>query len=57
MDFVMGLPRKVKQHDSVWVIVDRLAKSAHFLAVKVTDTSKKLAELYIQKLFSFMVHH
>ena len=34
MDFVMGSPRTTKQHDSVWVIVDRLTKSAHFLPVR-----------------------
>ena len=38
MDFVVGLPKTQKGHDSIWVIVDRLAKSAHFLAVKTTYT-------------------
>ena len=33
MDFVMGLPRTTKRHDAVWVIVDRLTKSAHFLPI------------------------
>ena len=50
MDFVTGPPRTVKQHDSVWVIVDRLTTSAHFLAVKITYTSEKLAKLYIQEI-------
>ena len=50
MAFIMGLSRTVKQHDSMWVIVDRLTKSAHFLAIKITYTSEKLAEIYIQEI-------
>ena len=38
MDFVVGLPKTQKGHDSIWVIVDRLTKSTHFLAVKTTYT-------------------
>ena len=36
MDFVTHLPRTQLKHDAVWVIVDRLTKSAHFLAVRMT---------------------
>ena len=36
MDFVVGLPKTLGKFDSVWVIVDRLTKSAHFIPVKVT---------------------
>ena len=50
MDFVVGLPLTGRKHDSVWVVVDRLTKSAHFLPV-ITDYSlDKLAELYIEKI-------
>ncbi|WMV57889.1 hypothetical protein MTR67_051274 [Solanum verrucosum] len=38
MDFITGLPRTRRQHDFIWVIVDRVAKSAHFLDVKTTDS-------------------
>ena len=34
MDFIVGLPKTSKGYDSIWVIVDRLTKSAHFLPVK-----------------------
>ncbi len=47
MDFVMGLPRTQKNHDVFWVIMDRLTKSAHFLAVKMDYSLDRLAKLYI----------
>ena len=50
MDFVVGLPKTVGQHDSVWVIVDRFTKSAHFLPVKTTYTVEQYAELYIKEI-------
>jgi hypothetical protein len=37
MDFIMGLPRKTKGYDSIWVITDRLTKIAHFLRVKTNN--------------------
>jgi hypothetical protein len=36
MDFIMGLPRTRDGYDSIWVIVDRLTKVAHFIPVKIT---------------------
>ena len=50
MDFVVKLPVTGRKHDLVWVVVDRLTKSAHFLSV-ITDYSlDKLAELYIREI-------
>jgi len=40
IDFIIGLPKTSKGYDSIWVIVDRLTKSAHFLPVKTTHTAK-----------------
>ena len=50
MDFVTGLPRTQKSHDAIWVIVDRLTKSAHFLAMNIKDSLPKLAKLYIEEI-------
>ena len=43
MDFVTRLPRTRTQHDAIWVIVDRLTKSLHFLPVSNDDPLDKLA--------------
>ena len=50
MDFVVGLPLIGRKHDSVWVVVDRLAKSAHFLPIRTDYALDKLAELYIREI-------
>ena len=47
MDFVVGLPRSKDGYDSIWVIVDRLTKSAHFLPVKATYS---VAKLYVKHI-------
>jgi hypothetical protein len=52
MDFITGLPRSNRGHDSIWVIVDRLTKVAHFLPIKTTDRGQNLAELYIRRIVS-----
>ncbi|XP_075492386.1 uncharacterized protein LOC142530436 [Primulina tabacum] len=49
-DFVMGLPRTTKGYNSIWVIVDRLTKSAHFLPVKTTFTMNHYAEFYVAEI-------
>nr|ABA98151.1 retrotransposon protein, putative, Ty3-gypsy subclass [Oryza sativa Japonica Group] len=50
MDFITGLPRTSAGHDSIWVVVDRLTKLAHFIPVKTTYTGNKLAELYMARV-------
>ena len=47
MDFVTHFPRTQQRHDAVWVIVDRLTKSAHFLTVRMTFTLEEFFRLYI----------
>ncbi|WVZ24644.1 hypothetical protein V8G54_003188 [Vigna mungo] len=50
MDFVTHLPRTVRNHDAIWVIVDRLTKSAHFLPINLKMPMSKLAQLYIKEI-------
>ncbi|GAU28976.1 hypothetical protein TSUD_391740, partial [Trifolium subterraneum] len=50
MDFVSGLPRNQKGEDSIWVIVDRLTKSAHFIAVKSTYKASRYAEFFLEEI-------
>ena len=50
MDFVTGLPRTQRQHDAIWVIVDRLTKSKHFLPVSSDEPLDKLAQLYVEEI-------
>jgi hypothetical protein len=50
MDFIVGLPRTSKGYDSIWVIVDRLTKVAHFIPVKTTYKGSQLAELYMARI-------
>ncbi|KAD3639972.1 hypothetical protein E3N88_29195 [Mikania micrantha] len=50
MDFITKLPRTSSGHDLIWVIVDRLTKSAHFLPIRETYKMEKLARLYIDEI-------
>ena len=50
MDFVFGLPLTQRKHDSVWVIVDSLTKSAHFISVRIDYSLDQLAELYVDEI-------
>uniref|UniRef100_A0A2N9IM06 CCHC-type domain-containing protein n=1 Tax=Fagus sylvatica TaxID=28930 RepID=A0A2N9IM06_FAGSY len=50
MDFVCGLPRTSKNHDAIWVVVDRLTKSAHFIPIRMNYSLDKLAEIYVNEI-------
>ncbi|WVZ62884.1 LOW QUALITY PROTEIN: hypothetical protein U9M48_012576 [Paspalum notatum var. saurae] len=50
MDFIVGLPRTRKGYNSIWVVVDRLTKVAHFIPVNTTYSGARLAELYISRI-------
>ncbi|KAL1564196.1 hypothetical protein AAHA92_06571 [Salvia divinorum] len=50
MDFVMGLPKTRQGNTAIWVIIDRLTKSAHFIPIPVTHGSDKLARIYVKEI-------
>jgi transposase InsO family protein len=50
MDFIVGLPRTQSGYDSIWVIVDRLTKVAHFIPVNTTYSGPQLAKLYMSRI-------
>ncbi|GKC83611.1 putative reverse transcriptase domain-containing protein [Tanacetum coccineum] len=52
MDFVTKLPKTSNGHDTIWVIVDRLTKSAHFIPTRETDSMETLTRLYIKEIVS-----
>ena len=50
MEFITRLPRTRRQHDFIWVIVDRMTKSSRFLAVKTTYSTEDYARIYINEI-------
>ena len=52
MDFLFGLPRTSRGYDGIWVIADRLTKTAQFIPIKVMSTLDQLAKLYIDRIVS-----
>jgi hypothetical protein len=52
MDFIVGLARTTKGYDSIWVIIDRLTKIAHFLLVKTYYPVLTYAQMYIARILS-----
>ncbi|GJS23195.1 putative reverse transcriptase domain-containing protein [Tanacetum coccineum] len=50
MDFVIKLPRTSSGYDTIWVIIDRLTKSAHFLPIRENESMDKLARLYMKEV-------
>jgi len=50
MGFIVGLPGTQRRHDAIWVVVDRLTKSAHVPAIKSIFNAEQLAELYLKEI-------
>jgi hypothetical protein len=50
MEFIVGLPRTRAGYDSIWVVVDRLTKAAHFIPVKTSYNNAVLVELYMSRI-------
>jgi hypothetical protein len=50
MDLIVGLPLTARKKDSIWVIVERLTKTAHFIAVHTTYSVQQYAELYMDQI-------
>ena len=50
MDFVIRLPRTLGGNNAIWMIIDRLTKSAHFLPMKVKFSMDRLTSLYIKEI-------
>ena len=50
MDFVFGFPLTQKKHDSVWVIINRFTKFAHFLSVRLDYSMDRLSKLYVNEI-------
>lgn len=48
--FVVGLPRAPCRQDTIWVIVDRITKSANFLPIKILDSMDKLVKMYVREI-------
>jgi hypothetical protein len=50
MDFIVGLPLTARKFDSIWVIIERLSKSAHFIPIHTRFDARKYVEIYIARI-------
>ena len=50
MDFISGLPHISSGYNAIWVIVDRLTKTAYFLPIKKTYSTDRLSKLYVNRI-------
>jgi hypothetical protein len=50
MDFITGLPRTRKKHDSIMVVMDKLMKAAHFIPLKTTHKETNFVDIYMKEV-------
>jgi hypothetical protein len=50
MDFIIGLPKTNKKHDSIMVVFEKLTKATHFVPMKTTHTTTNIAEIFMKKI-------
>jgi hypothetical protein len=48
MDFIIGLPRTRKKHDSIMVVVDKLTKASHFIPLKTTHRAADVSDIFLK---------
>ena len=53
MDFITGLPKTGKQHDSIMVVVDKLAKATHFIPLKTTHKAADVDDIFLEEVARF----
>ena len=53
MDFIIGIPKSKKQNDSIFVVVEKLSKVAHFILVKLTYKEVHIADIFLKEIFRF----
>ena len=51
MDFITGLPKSKKQNDSIFVVIDKLSKAAHFIPMKLTYKAVNMADIFLKETF------
>ena len=51
MDFITGLPKIKKQNDSIFVVIDKISKAAHFIPVKLTYNAVNIVDIFLKEIF------
>ena len=51
MEFITGLPKSKKKKDSIFVVIDKLSKVAHFIPVKLTYKAVNIADIFLKEIF------